>query len=248
MSRAADLRIMTIAAEKAAVGITRDFGELERLQVSKKGFKDFVTSSDRRAENQIQYFLSKGRPDFSMICEESGEIINQNSEMSWIIDPIDGTANFMRGIPYFSINIALQEKENSVAGLTLDPMRGECFKTETGGGAFINRQRLRVSGRESPKEAVFATHISAAEDFKLSELGAIMRRTGSVALDLAYLSAGKYDAVIAKDVSIWDIAVGLLMVKESGGFLEYSKSPTGKYEIIAASSMQMLSAILSFLK
>ena len=243
MSRAADLHVMTKAAEKASYGIIRDFGELEKLQVSKKGFKNFVTSSDRRAEEQIMYVLSTGRPEFSFVCEESGVITNKNPDVSWVVDPIDGTTNFMRGIPYFAINIAIKDKEEIVAGITLDPMRGDCFKADIGCGTFLGRQRLRTSGKEELKESVVATHMSLIEDVKVAEKGAIIRRTGAVALDLAYLAAGKYDAVVAKNVGIWDIASGILLIKEAGGFVKYEDQGNGKYKIIAASSSKLFNQV-----
>lgn len=248
MNRTAEVTIMIKAAEKAAIGIARDFGELEKLQVSKKGFKDFVTSSDRRAEEHIKYILSKARPEYSFICEETGAQPNPNSDMCWIVDPIDGTANFMRGIPYFSINIALSEKDNTVAGVTFDPMRGEGFRAAIGSGAFLNRQRLRVSGREILRESMLVTHMPPQEELKIAEKGPIVRRTGSVALDLAYLAAGKFDVVIAKNVNIWDIATGILLVKEAGGFINYTKNTANKYDVIATSSNKLLLQVSEILK
>ena len=244
MSNSANLHIMNKAAEKAAFLLVRDFGELERLQVSRKGFKNFVTSADRNSEDKIMYELSKARPEFSFICEESGFLEKENKDSVWIVDPIDGTNNFMRGIPYFAVNIALMENGEFVAGLTLDPMRGDCFKAETGNGSFLgNRNRIRVSRHEDIEESIVATRAAPEIDAKIVEAGAILRKTGSLALDLAYLSAGKYDAVVAKDVGLWDIASGIILVKESGGFLEYQKTEDGKYDIIAAASSKLLSIV-----
>jgi myo-inositol-1(or 4)-monophosphatase len=241
MNTSAILHIMTKAAEKASLGLIRDFGELEKLQISKKGFKNFVTSADRNSERKIIEELSKARPDFSFLCEESGLIKGQNESLTWIVDPIDGTTNFMRGIPYFAINIALMNNEEIVAGITLDPIRGDCFRAETGLGAFVNnRNRLRVSMRESMEESMIATRIPLDLDVKISNSGAFVRKTGSLALDLAYLSAGKYDAVISSDACLWDIASGITLVRESGGFLEYVKKSCGKYNVIAASSMKIM--------
>ncbi|MDR1391249.1 MAG: inositol monophosphatase [Holosporales bacterium] len=237
------------AAEKAAFSLVRDFGELEKLQVSRKGFKNFVTSADKNSESKIIYELSKARAGFSFICEESGSIPGEKKDSIWIVDPIDGTNNFMRGIPYFAINIALMENDEFVSGLTLDPMRRDCFKAEIGNGAFLgNRNRIRVSGREDIEESVIVTRTSGAIDLKIVELGAILRKTGSLALDLAYLSAGKYDAVIAEDVMIWDIASGVVLVKESGGFIRYNKKENGKYDVIATSSLKLLESINRILK
>ena len=244
MSSSAILHIMEKAAEKAAFLLVRDFGELEKLQVSRKGFRNFVTSADRNSEERIVFELSKARPEFSIICEESGITKKENENSVWIIDPIDGTSNFMRGIPYFAINIAFMESEDFQSGLTLDPMRGDCFKAEIGGGAFLgNRNRIRVSGREDIREAVVATRVSPSIDVKITDAGAILRRTGSLALDLAYLSAGKYDGVIAHDVAIWDIASGIVLIKEAGGFVDYQKTDSGTYNIVAASSTKLLSRL-----
>ena len=147
MSKSAIIHIMQKAAEKAAYLLVRDFGELETLQVSHKGFRNFVTSADRHTEERIFRELSQARPELSFICEESGFTERENKETVWIVDPIDGTSNFMRGIPYFAINVALREKNTITAGITLDPMRGECYWAEIGQGAFVERNRLRVSGR-----------------------------------------------------------------------------------------------------
>lgn len=244
MSSSAILHIMEKAAEKAAFFLVRDFGELERLQVSRKGFRNFVTSADRNSEEKIVYELSKARPEFSIICEESGFIKKNDESSIWIVDPIDGTCNFMRGIPYFAINIALRVDGEYRSGLTLDPMRGDCFKAEIGGGAFLgNRNRIRVSGREDIREAVVVTRVPLSIDEKISDAGSIIRRTGALALDLAYLAAGKYDAVVARDVALWDIAAGLVLLKESGGFFDYNKNDRGLYDIVAASSSKLLNTV-----
>lgn len=244
MNNSAILHVMGKAAEKAAFLLVRDFGELERLQVSRKGFKNFVTSSDKNSEDRIRYELAKARPEFSFLCEETGFTENQNRDSVWVIDPIDGTNNFMRGIPYFAINIAFVEKGTPIAGLTLDPMRGDLFKAEVGGGAFLgNRNRIRVSGREKIEESVVATRTDKETDNKIADSGAIHRRTGSLALDLAYVAAGKYDAVIANDVNFWDIASGIILIKEAGGFIDYQKTKARTYDVIAASSLKLLSYI-----
>ncbi|MDR0640319.1 MAG: inositol monophosphatase [Holosporales bacterium] len=232
---------MKLAAEKASIALIRDFGELEKLQVSRKGFKNFVTAADTRAEERIIKELSRARPSFSFLCEESGAITNDNPDSVWIIDPIDGTTNFMRGIPYFAINIGLMESGTVVTGITLDPMRGDCFSTALGEGTFLkNRCRLRVSGRTNILESVVATHTPPDIDFNIMKSGVITRRTGSVALDLAYVAAGKYDASVAKDVKFWDIAGGLLMIKEAGGFVHCTKTDDDVYDIVTASSETLL--------
>jgi myo-inositol-1(or 4)-monophosphatase len=246
MSNESDIRVMVVAAERAAEAIVRDFGELEKLQVSRKGSRDFVTSADLRTERRLVFELSKSRPGFSFICEESGRTIGEIKDSVWIIDPIDGTTNFMRGIPYFAINVALMEREEVVAGLTLDPMRGNYFTAMKGGGAFIGkRQRLRVSGREDLVESLVAVHAEIEYEERIRRLGAITRRTGSVAMDLAYLAAGKYDAVFARDVGLWDIASGIGLIRESGGFVDYRATSQDRFNILAASSESVLSQILS---
>jgi myo-inositol-1(or 4)-monophosphatase len=244
MNGSAVLHIMTKAADKAAFLLVRDFGELERLQVSRKGFSNFVTSADKRSEEKIAYELSKPRSEFSFLCKESGFSENANKSSVWIVDPIDGTNNFMRGIPYFAINIALMVDGKFTAGVTLDPLRGDCFKAEEGAGAFLgNRNRIRVSHRESVEEAVIATRVAPDIDAKVVAAGAILRKTGSLALDLAYLASGKYDAVIAKDVHLWDIASGFVLLKEAGGFVEYEKTKSGTYDIVAAATSKLLGKV-----
>lgn len=232
---------MQRAAEKAVFSLLRDFGELEKLQVSHKGFRNFVTSADRNSEAKIVHELSHAHPEYSFICEESGFIEKESKDSIWIVDPIDGTSNFMRGIPYFAINIALRINDEFTAGVTLDPVRAECYKAEIGHGAFVGqRSRLRVSGRENIKEAVGATRAPNSTDIKLINAGVILRKTGSIALDLAYLSAGKYDVVIANDACIWDIASGIVLVKESGGFISVTPSGNYRYNLVAASSKKLL--------
>jgi myo-inositol-1(or 4)-monophosphatase len=246
MGKEADIHVMTIAAEKAAVSIVRDFGELARLQNSRKSFKNFVTAADVRTEERLVFELSKMRPGFSFLCEESGKKEGESPDSTWIIDPIDGTSNFMRGIPYFAINIALMKSGVIIAGLTLNPMSGNCFMATQGSGAFLGRHnRLRVSGREEINESMIAMHASPDVELKIGTSGAIARRTGSVSVDLAYLSAGKYDAVVAKHVNLWDIASGIILIKEAGGFVEYNEIKPGVFDILAASSKIMLSKVAS---
>jgi myo-inositol-1(or 4)-monophosphatase len=242
--RASYLNIMKRAAEKAAVGIIRDFGELEKLQVAKKGFQNFVTNADRKAEETIMYVLSKAQPSVSFICEESGKESNSDTSLTWIVDPIDGTTNFMRGISYFSISIALMERSEVVAGITLDPIRNECFIAEKGSGAFVGyRNRLRVSGRTNTSESLVAVHIPSCLEEPIVKAGAIIRKMGSVALDLAYVASGRYEASVCKNVRLWDIATGILLIQESGGFMKHKKNQDGSYDIIAASSSEMLNRL-----
>lgn len=244
--RSSYLHVMTKAAEKAAFGIVRDFGELERLHISRKSFQNFVTSADRKAEEQIIYVLSKSYPDIPFICEEKGGDFKDNESLAWIVDPIDGTTNFMRGVPYFAINIAFSENLEISAGITLDPIRGEVFKAEVGCGAYVNnRNRLRVSGREELSESMIAVHMQHEQEKVLIEKGVIIRKIGSVALDMAYVAAGRYDACVCKNVMLWDISAGVLLVKESGGFVKYVKYENGSFDIVAASSNKILQQLLT---
>ncbi|MDR2458698.1 MAG: inositol monophosphatase [Holosporales bacterium] len=235
---------MTKAAEKAASRLVRDFGELEKLQASRKSLRNFVTSADKNTEDKIMYELSKARPGYSFLCEESGVTENENKSSVWIVDPIAGTDNFMRGIPFFAINIALRENCKVVAGVTYDPMRRECFKAEVGAGAYLgNHCRLRVSGREKISEAVVAVWANYNVDISLAERGTIIRRTGSIALDIAYLATGKYDAVVVTGARVWDIASGEILIRESGGFWDVRQVGDDTYDVTAASSMKLLNAV-----
>lgn len=241
------INIMKKAANKAAFGVMRDFCEVEKLQVSKKGLHNFVTSADIMAEKQIVNTLLHYYPDSSIICEESGEKKNEKSELTWIIDPIDGTNNFMRGIPYFSISIAAKVRDRIEAALVLDPVRGEYFMAERGNGAFVNRTRLRVSARDDLSDAMVAIHCNNKLSENLSKL-AIIRRMGTVTLDLAYLAAGKYDVVVCNNVSLWDVVQGVLLIQESGGFVTQEQNTDGTFNIIAAASNRLLHEIKNILE
>lgn len=237
MGKSAELYIMTSAVEKAAVMMVRDYGELEKLQASNKGCENFVSSSCRIALEKIRRILTAARSDY-VFSEKLPSI--ENGVFSWIVDPINGSWNFMRSIPYFGITIALTEGEKVLVGITLDVLRGDCYKTDIGGGAFIHRHRLRISGRREMQNAVIATNQSFDKDAELKLQGVLLRKTGSVALDLAYFSAGKYDAVIAAGVEFSEIATGILLIKESGGFVDYNQTADKKYNLIAASSFALL--------
>lgn len=238
------LHFMKKAAEKASIGLIRDFGELEKLGVTKKGPKSFVTSADRKSESVLMRHLESIVPSASFLCEESGFTDGQGGECCWIIDPIDGTTNFMRGIPVFAINIAFMENRNVSAALTYEPIRGVSFSATVGNGAFSDRQRLRGSNREDIEDALCALHVSVDEEKFLLEKGAIIRRTGSVALDLAYFASGRYDIVIARNVGLWDISAGILLIRESGGFSKVSKNENGSYNIVAASSKKIIDLLV----
>ena len=211
-SISANLNIMIKASEKASKSLIRDFGEVEKLQVSKKGPKDFVTKTDKKVEKILIEELSKSKKNFSFITEESGSIDNKDKENIWIIDPIDGTNNFLHGIPHFAICIALKTKKEIISGLIFDPIKDEMFYAEKDKGAFLNNQRLRVSNRNSIDDCLFSSN---QEGVKFSNLN--MRCSGCTALDLAYVASGRLDGFFHNKINLWDVAAGALMVKEAGG-------------------------------
>src|SRR3954463_7485351 len=220
--RSATINVMTAAALKASRGLKRDFGEVEQLQVSMKGPADFVSNADLKAEKLLRAELSKGRPGYGFLMEESGASAGSDSRHRWIVDPLDGTTNFLHGIPHFAISIALERDGEIVAAVVYDPTRDEMFWAEKGIGAYLNDRRLRVSGRRRLGEALIATGIPFRERGNhpnyLAGLAAIMvetsgvRRFGSAALDLAYVAAGRYDGFWEVGLQPWDIAAGLLLV------------------------------------
>jgi myo-inositol-1(or 4)-monophosphatase len=223
------LNVMVAAAYKAAKGLVRDFGELEQLQVSKKGPADFVSRADHRAEQILRRELSKARPNYGLLMEESGSVDGSDTSNRWIVDPLDGTTNFLHGIPHFAISIALERDSEPFAGVIYAPVTDDLYVAEKGGGAFLNGRRLRVSARTNPAEALFATGIPfkglPAHELFLQQLQAVMavaagvRRFGSAALDLAYVAAGRYDGFWENGLNPWDIAAGIVLVREAGGFV-----------------------------
>ncbi len=240
------MNIMIRAAEKAARSLVRDFGEVEQLQVSRKGPADFVTAADKRSEEIIFEELKKVRPDFSFMMEESGEIKGKDTDNVWIIDPLDGTHNFMHGIPHWCISIALESKGRVDAGLVYDPVKDEMFCAERSGGAFVRGKRMRVSGRTSLESAVIAFGSAQLDKDKqgiyLSEVKAVssiapmVRRFGVAALDLCYVAAGRVEGYWERDIHPWDVAAGVLMVKEAGGFvtsIDNQDNPVHSGNIIA---------------
>ena len=212
-SISANLNIMIKASEKASKVLIRDFGELEKLQVSKKGPKDFVTNSDIKAEKIIIEELKKARPNYSIISEENGIEKNKDKSNTWIIDPIDGTINFLHGIPHFAISIALQFNNEIVSGLIFDPIKNELFYAEKNNGAFFNNQRIRVSKKNNINECLFA--IGKIKN----EPDLIYRRSGCAALDMAYVASGRYDGYFQNNLNLWDIAAGIIIIKEAGGII-----------------------------
>ena len=211
-SISANLNIMIKASEKASKVLIRDFGEVENLQVSAKGPSDFVTNADKKAEKIIIEELSKSRKKFSILSEETGEIKNSDINNVWIIDPIDGTTNFLHGVPHFAISIALKSNNEIISGLIFDPIKNEMFFAEKNNGAYLNNKRIKVSRKKIFEECLFAT--GGKKEIK-SDLNT--RKSGSAALDIAYVAAGRYDGYFQNHLNLWDIAAGIIMVKEAGG-------------------------------
>ena len=205
---------MIRACEKASKVIIRDFGELENLQVSKKGPKDFVTKTDKRVEKILVEELIKSKKNYSFITEETGEILNKNKDVFWIIDPIDGTINFMHGIPHFAISVALKVEGIIQIGLVFDPIKNEIFYAEKNNGSFFNNNRVRVSNKSNIDECLFATN---NEGIKSIHPKLNLRNTGCAALDLAYVGCGRFDGYFHNKINLWDIAAGKIIIEEAGG-------------------------------
>ena len=228
-----NLNIMIKASQKASKNLIRDFGELEKLQVSVKGPSDFVSNADTKAEKIIIEELSKAKKNFSIISEEDGSKVNQDKNNIWIIDPIDGTTNFLHGVPHFAISIALKSNNEIVSGLIYDPIKDEMFYAEKNSGAFFNNHRIRVSNKKEINSCLFAT--GGKDDNKKIDLN--IRRTGSAALDMAYVASGRYDGYFQKNLNLWDIAAGVILVKEAGGIVnDIDISQNKNIKITAASS------------
>ena len=233
ISISSNLNIMIKAVEKASKLLVRDFGEVEKLQVSKKGPRDFVTKSDKNVEKILIEELSKTKKNYSFITEETGYINNKDKENIWIIDPIDGTTNFLHGIPHFAICVAHKFKDEFISGLIFDPIKDEMFFTEKNKGAFLNNKRLRVSNKNSLEECLFSSN---HEGVKFSNLN--MRCSGSAALDLAYVASGRLDGFFHNKINIWDVAAGTLMILEAGGIVnDFKKSNTNNIDIRASSGV-----------
>jgi myo-inositol-1(or 4)-monophosphatase len=238
------LKVMSDAARKAARGLNRDFGELAELQVSRKGAADFVSAADIKAEESLFESLSKARPGYSFLGEERGLIEGTDKTHTWIVDPLDGTTNFLHAIPHFAINIALQREGVVVAAVTYNPVANELFWAEKGKGAFVNDRRLRVAARQRLDESVLATGIPflghgqharfLKELHQISQRVAGVRRFGAAALDLAWVAAGRMDGFWQRDLSPWDLAAGLLLVTEAGGKVTTAE---GGEDVLAAGSV-----------
>jgi myo-inositol-1(or 4)-monophosphatase len=232
-TRSATLNVMIRAADRAARGLKRDFGEVENLQVSRKGPADFVSAADLKAERVLREELRKARPDYGFLMEESGAVAGAaGATRRWIVDPLDGTSNFLHGLPHFAISIALEDAGELVAAVVYDPIKNDMFYAEKGVGAFLNDRRMRVSGRSRLDNALVATGIpfkgrggaperqtfQAELEIMMSETAGV-RRWGTASLDLAYVAAGRYEGFWERNLQIWDIAAGVLLVREAGGYV-----------------------------
>jgi myo-inositol-1(or 4)-monophosphatase len=223
---------MIKASQKASKALIRDFGEIEKLQVSVKGPSNFVSNADTKAEKIIIEELMKAKKNYSIISEEDGSKINSDSENVWIIDPIDGTSNFLHGIPHFAISIALKSNNEIISGLIYDPIKDEMFYAEKNNGAFFNNQRIKVSKKKEIEDCLFAT---GGKEKVISDF--ITRKTGSAALDMAYVAAGRYDGYFQNNLNLWDVAAGIIIIKEAGGIInEINLSNHNNIKIIASSS------------
>ena len=245
ISISSNLNIMIKAAEKASKSVIRDFGEVEKLQVSKKGPYDFVTKTDKHVEKILIEELSKTKKNYSFLSEEVGSIKNKDQENVWIIDPIDGTTNFLHGIPHFAISIALKSKDELLSGLIFDPIKDEMFFAEKNKGAFLNNHRLRVSNKNSIEDCLFSSN---HEGVRFSDLN--MRYGGCAALDLAYVASGRLDGFFQNKINLWDVAAGALLVEEAGGIVnELNQYPINNIDIKASSASindQMLKSLKNF--
>jgi myo-inositol-1(or 4)-monophosphatase len=238
-SISANLNVMIKASEKASKVLIRDFGEIEKLQVSKKGPSDFVTNSDIKAEKIIIEELKKARPHYSIISEENGTENNKDKNNTWIIDPIDGTINFLHGIPHFAISIALKSNDEIISGLIFDPIKNEIFFAEKENGAFFNNHRIRVSKKNEINNCLFATGGETKQELDLP-----YRKSGCAALDMAYVAAGRYDGYFQHNLNLWDIAAGIIIVNEAGGVLNKIDLNNNKNIKIIASSPDINSKLL----
>ena len=238
-SISANLNVMIKACEKASKVLIRDFGEIEKLQVSKKGPLDFVTNSDFKVEKIIIEELKRARPNYSIISEESGVENNNDKNNTWIIDPIDGTINFLHGIPHFAISIALKCDNEIISGLIFDPIKNEMFFAEKENGAFFNNHRVRVSKKNQLDDCLFVTGGQIFQKLDLT-----YRKSGCAALDMAYVAAGRYDGFFQNNLNLWDIAAGIILIQEAGGVLNKIDLSVNKNIKIIASSTDINSKLL----
>jgi myo-inositol-1(or 4)-monophosphatase len=244
MARTALLNVMVQAVLKAGRGLARDFGEVENLQVSLKGPGDFVSAADRRADQVLIAELRKARPAYGFLTEESGVIAGSDASHRWIIDPLDGTTNFLHGIPLFAISLALERDGQLVAGVIFNPVMNELYVAEKGSGAFLNDHRLRVAARRDLADCVISTGLPGiskrGDERSLAEINLMMpkvaglRRSGSAATDLAWVASGRFDGYWARGVKPWDVAAGVVLIREAGGTIT---DAAGKDDMFATSSV-----------
>ena len=250
MARSALLNVMVQAAMKAGRSLSRDFGEVQNLQVSLKGPADYVSQADRKAEEILYTELSRARPGYAFLMEERGEVAGEDDQHRWIVDPLDGTTNFLHGLPIFAISIALERQGQIVAGVIYNPAQDELYTAERGGGAFLNDRRLRVAGRSKLSDAVIGTgvpHLGLGHHGNfLLELRNVMgevagiRRLGAASLDLAYVAAGRMDGFWEEPLRPWDIAAGMLLIREAGGFVSDRDGGQGMFDnrsVVAGNEM-----------
>ena len=241
-SISANLNVMIKASEKASKILIRDFGEVEKLQVSKKGPRDFVTNADLKAEKTIIDELKKARPNYSIIREENGIENNKDKDNTWIIDPIDGTVNFLHGIPHFAISIALKSNNEIVSGLIFDPIKNEMFYAEKNNGAFFNNHRIKVSKKSEINDCLFVTGNITKDENHLP-----YRKSGCAALDMAYVASGRYDGYFQYNLNLWDIAAGIILIKEAGGIINEIDLTKNKNIKVIASNAEISEKLLKLL-
>ena len=231
-SISANLNVMIKASEKASKGIIRDFGEIEKLQVSVKGPSDYVSNADKKAEKIIIAELEKAKKKFSILSEEIGSKLKNDKDNIWIVDPIDGTSNFLHGIPHFAISIALKSDNEIVSGVIYDPIKDEMFYAEKNNGSYLNNKSIRVSKRKNLDESLFATGGNENLNNNLST-----RRSGSAALDMAYVAAGRFDGYFQKNLNLWDVAAGIVIAKEAGAYVnDIDLNKKDKIKVIASNN------------
>jgi len=238
-SISANLNVMIKACEKASKILIRDFGEIEKLQVSKKGPADFVSNADLKAEKIIIEELKKAKPHYSIISEENGVENNKDKENTWVIDPIDGTVNFLHGVPHFAISIGLKSNNEIISGLIFDPIKDEIFFAEKNSGAFFNNHRIRVSKKNEINDCLFVTGGKIKKELNLP-----YRKSGCAALDMAYVASGRYDGYFQNDLNLWDIAAGIILIKEAGGIINEIDLDNHKDIKVIASSENIRAKLL----